>query len=68
MAKKTIPTPEEILKKAVYGKNTIYDYEVYYDMPDGRRISVVRSTSLIDRKEVDRMLIERVQEAYGGTN
>lgn len=69
MAKKyEVPSAEEILKKAVYSKNTIYDYELTYDMPDGFKVAAVRSTELSTRKDVERVLVERVLERYEELN
>ena len=62
------PTAKEILAKMRFSKATAYDYQLCYDMPDGRTISVVHSSELFNRKDLEEMLVEAVQEAYANLN
>ena len=64
MKTKKIPTEAEILKKARFSKGTVYDYQLCYDLPDGRTISVVKSSELQTRKWVEEELVRAVQEWY----
>ena len=59
-----IPSETEILKKARFSKATVYDYQLCYDLPDGRTISVVKSSELQTRKWVEEELVRSVQEWY----
>ena len=62
------PDAKKILEAARFNKATIYDYQLSYDMPDGRTISVVRSSQLFSKKDIEEMLVEAVQEAYAELN
>ena len=59
-----IPTEAEILKAARFSKATVYDYQLCYDLPDGRTISVVKSSEVQNRKWVEEELVRAVQEWY----
>lgn len=62
------PDAKKILAAARYNKGTVYDYQLSYDMPDGRTISVVHSSQLFSKKDIEEMLVEAVQEAYAELN
>ena len=48
-------------------KGTVYDYQLCFDMPDGRTISVVHSSELFSKKDLEEILVESVMEAWGKT-
>lgn len=56
---------ETILSQMKYSKNTAYDYELTFTGPDGYQISVVKSSEIATRKQLEETLIEQVQERYG---
>lgn len=57
-------TPQEILEKAKWNKDTSFIDQLSFVGPDGFIISVVRSQEGMTRKEVEAILVERVQERY----
>ena len=62
------PSAKEILAKTRFSKATSYDWQLCYDMPDGRTISVVHTCALFTRKDLEEMLVNAVQEAYAKIN
>ena len=58
-------TAETILANAKYSKDTVYDYQLSFTGPDGYQITVVKSSEIATRKDIEATLIEQVQERYG---
>lgn len=53
-----------VLENYRISKGTVYDYQLCFDMPDGRTISVVHSSELFSKKDLEEMLVEAVEEAW----
>ena len=49
-----------ILENYRISKNTVYEYQLCFDMPDGRTISVVHSSELFSKKDLEEILVESV--------
>lgn len=62
--KVTAPTPKEILDHMVVNKDTAYDMQLSYTLPNGYIVSVVKSSEIATRKQLEDALVEQVTEAY----
>lgn len=58
-------TAQAILEKAKWNKDTCWEDQLTFVAPDGKLISAVRSKEGMTRKEVEEILVERVQTLYG---
>lgn len=58
-------TAQDILSKATWNKNTVYQDQITFIGEDGYQIHVVRSAEGVSRSACERRLVELVQERYG---